>query len=209
MALMLDIKLVKSTIGYPKRQERTVRALGLRKLGEAVSHRDTPALRGMLRVVNHLVEVRERQETAEEAEARRLRARGSKAPEAVKTGEAKPEKTTAKAAPKDARAGGTAETGKAPAKKAPAEESAAKKPAAQKSAAKKPAGKKTEPVKKEAPAKKAATAKKETAKKAAPARKAAAATKGAPAKKAAAKEGAATKKTAVKEKTAANPKAKV
>jgi len=66
MALVLEIKLVKSTIGHPKRQERTVRALGLRSIGQVVSHRDTPAVRGMLRVVQHLVEVKERPETPEE-----------------------------------------------------------------------------------------------------------------------------------------------
>ena len=73
MALMLDIKLTKSTIGYSKRQGRTARALGLSKIGQMVSHRDTPAIRGMVRVVKHLIEVKERPETAEEAATRKVR----------------------------------------------------------------------------------------------------------------------------------------
>ncbi|HCW51491.1 MAG TPA: 50S ribosomal protein L30, partial [Clostridiales bacterium] len=66
----LEITLVKSTIGYPKRQDRTVRALGLRKIGQTVTHRDTPAVRGMIRVVRHLVEVVERPEKKPRASRR-------------------------------------------------------------------------------------------------------------------------------------------
>ena len=76
MGKVLEIKLVKSTIGYPKRQGRTVRALGLHKLGDTVVKRDHPSVRGMLRVVRHLTEVKERPETEAEAEARRNQSRG-------------------------------------------------------------------------------------------------------------------------------------
>jgi large subunit ribosomal protein L30 len=55
----LRVTLVKSPIGYSKRHKATVKALGLRKMHQTVEHVDTPALRGMLYVVNHLVEVEE------------------------------------------------------------------------------------------------------------------------------------------------------
>ncbi|MDA1329948.1 MAG: 50S ribosomal protein L30 [Chloroflexi bacterium] len=53
------IKLVRSPIGYSKRQKGTVRALGLRRLLQTVTQEDTPVLRGMLDRVSHLVEVEE------------------------------------------------------------------------------------------------------------------------------------------------------
>jgi large subunit ribosomal protein L30 len=49
----------KSAIGYPPRQRRTIRALGLRRLGQAVQHSDSPVVRGMIHKVRHLVEVEE------------------------------------------------------------------------------------------------------------------------------------------------------
>jgi large subunit ribosomal protein L30 len=55
----LEIKLVKSPIGYSKRQKGTVRALGLRKLNQIVSHDDTPVIRGMIAKVSHLLQVTE------------------------------------------------------------------------------------------------------------------------------------------------------
>ncbi len=53
----LKITLVKSSIGYPQRQKNTVRALGLRRLGQTVEHKDTPVIRGMVHKVAHLVTV--------------------------------------------------------------------------------------------------------------------------------------------------------
>lgn len=53
----LQVTLVKSTIGYPKRQKATVRALGLRRMHQTVEHIDSPALRGMLNKVSHLIKV--------------------------------------------------------------------------------------------------------------------------------------------------------
>jgi len=58
-ASALKIKLVKSPIGYSTRQKGTVRALGLRKMGQTVQHNDTPVIRGMIDKVLHLVEVEE------------------------------------------------------------------------------------------------------------------------------------------------------
>lgn len=56
---MLSITWVKSSIGYMERQKRTIRALGLRRLGQSVQHKDTPVIRGMIDRVSHLVEVQE------------------------------------------------------------------------------------------------------------------------------------------------------
>lgn len=56
---ILRITLVKSPIGYSKRHKATIQALGLRKMHQTVEQVDTPALRGMLYVVNHLVQVEE------------------------------------------------------------------------------------------------------------------------------------------------------
>jgi large subunit ribosomal protein L30 len=53
----LRITLVKSAIGYSVKHKATVRALGLRKLHQTVELEDSPALRGMLSKVNHLVEI--------------------------------------------------------------------------------------------------------------------------------------------------------
>ena len=55
----LTIKLVRSPIGYPERQKGTVRALGLRKMHQVVTHEDTAVMRGMINRVSHLVEVEE------------------------------------------------------------------------------------------------------------------------------------------------------
>jgi large subunit ribosomal protein L30 len=54
---ILRITLVRSPIGYSKRHKETVRALGLRRMHQTVEHADSPTLRGMLYVVNHLVDV--------------------------------------------------------------------------------------------------------------------------------------------------------
>jgi large subunit ribosomal protein L30 len=55
----LKITWRKSSIGYPPNQRRTIRALGLRRLGQAVQHSDSPVVRGMIFKVRHLVEVEE------------------------------------------------------------------------------------------------------------------------------------------------------
>ena len=55
----LRITLVRSPIGYSERQKRTVRALGLHRLHQTVEQIDTPAVRGMVAKVSHLVKVEE------------------------------------------------------------------------------------------------------------------------------------------------------
>ncbi|MFQ5578202.1 MAG: 50S ribosomal protein L30 [Anaerolineae bacterium] len=56
---MLKVTLVKSPIGYSGRQKKTVRALGLRRLGQTVERSDTPVIRGMINRVSHLLNVDE------------------------------------------------------------------------------------------------------------------------------------------------------
>ncbi len=56
---MLRITLVKSPIGFPEPQKRTVRALGLRRMHQTVEHEDSLALRGMLNSVIHLLQIEE------------------------------------------------------------------------------------------------------------------------------------------------------
>ena len=58
----LRIKLVKSGIGYSRRHKGTIRALGLRRLGDVVEQADTPVIRGMIDKVSHLVQVEEIEE---------------------------------------------------------------------------------------------------------------------------------------------------
>ena len=55
----LKIKLVKSPIGYSKRQKGTVRALGLKKINQVVEHDDNQVIRGMINKISHMVEVEE------------------------------------------------------------------------------------------------------------------------------------------------------
>ncbi len=55
----LRITYVKSAIGYNVRQKRTIRALGLRKLGDVVEQEDSQPIRGMVDRVQHLVQVEE------------------------------------------------------------------------------------------------------------------------------------------------------
>lgn len=47
----------RSLIGRPQDQRRTVRALGLKRIGHSVVHDNTPSVRGMVFKVSHLVEV--------------------------------------------------------------------------------------------------------------------------------------------------------
>ena len=51
------VKYVKSCIGYPMRQKRTLWALGLKRLGDEIQLTDNDAVRGMIRKISHLVEV--------------------------------------------------------------------------------------------------------------------------------------------------------
>ena len=53
----IKIKLVRSPIDKSKRQKLTLVALGFRKVNQIVEHEGTPQIHGMLRVVQHLVQV--------------------------------------------------------------------------------------------------------------------------------------------------------
>ncbi len=55
----LRVTLVRSGTGRRFDQKRTIRALGLRKLGHTVEHSDSASLRGMIDKVRHLVAVEE------------------------------------------------------------------------------------------------------------------------------------------------------
>ena len=58
-AKKLTITLRKSTIGFNKNQAAVVQGMGLRRIGHSVELPDTPATRGMILKVRHLVEVGE------------------------------------------------------------------------------------------------------------------------------------------------------
>lgn len=53
----IKIKQVKSKIGYPLDQKRTLQCLGLRKISQVVEVEDSPSVSGMIRKVHHLVTV--------------------------------------------------------------------------------------------------------------------------------------------------------
>ena len=55
----LRITQVRSAIKRQKSQQRTLEALGIRRIRHTVVHSDSPQLRGMLTAVAHLVEVEE------------------------------------------------------------------------------------------------------------------------------------------------------
>ena len=55
----LKIKWVVSFIGCPKGMRATIRGLGFRRMNQVVEHPDSPAIRGMILKVRHLVVVDE------------------------------------------------------------------------------------------------------------------------------------------------------
>lgn len=55
----LKITQVRGTVGARWKQRESLRTLGLRKIRQSVVREDTPATRGLIRVVDHLVEVEE------------------------------------------------------------------------------------------------------------------------------------------------------
>jgi len=59
MSKKLEITLTRSVIGRKEDQRSTVKALGLNKIRQTVVHDDTPAIRGMVNKVSHLVTVNE------------------------------------------------------------------------------------------------------------------------------------------------------
>jgi large subunit ribosomal protein L30 len=59
MATQLKITLVKSMIGRPEKHRKVLRGMGLTKLNRTVLLEDTPAIRGMVNAVSHLVRAEE------------------------------------------------------------------------------------------------------------------------------------------------------
>lgn len=59
MAPKLRITQVKSIVGRPRSLRLTIRALGLKRIGQSVEHEDRPEIRGMARKVSYLVRVEE------------------------------------------------------------------------------------------------------------------------------------------------------
>lgn len=59
---MLKITQVRSATDRGRKQQGTIRALGIRRLGHAVVHEDRPEIKGMIDAVGHLVEVEEIQQ---------------------------------------------------------------------------------------------------------------------------------------------------
>lgn len=55
----LKITQIKSTIGYRKKTQQTIEALGLGKIRKSVILPDNPAIRGMIEKVPHLLHVEE------------------------------------------------------------------------------------------------------------------------------------------------------
>jgi large subunit ribosomal protein L30 len=53
----LQVRLTRSIIGLSPKQEATVKALGLRRINQRVSHVDTETIRGMIAKVPHVLEV--------------------------------------------------------------------------------------------------------------------------------------------------------
>jgi large subunit ribosomal protein L30 len=59
MSEKLKITLVKSMIGRPEKHRKVLRGLGLNKVNRSVLRNNTPAIRGMVNAVSHLVTAEE------------------------------------------------------------------------------------------------------------------------------------------------------
>jgi len=60
MAGTLKITLVRSMIGRPEKHRKVLRGMGLTKMNKTVELQDTPAIRGMVNEVSHLVKAEEK-----------------------------------------------------------------------------------------------------------------------------------------------------
>jgi large subunit ribosomal protein L30 len=60
MAGTLKITLIKSMIGKPEKQRRVLRGMGLTRLHKTVELADTPAIRGMIHQIGHMVKAEEK-----------------------------------------------------------------------------------------------------------------------------------------------------
>jgi large subunit ribosomal protein L30 len=57
MSTNLQVTLIKSTIGRPKKHRDIVAGLGLKRLNHSVEHADTPEVRGMISKISHMLNV--------------------------------------------------------------------------------------------------------------------------------------------------------
>ena len=53
----IRIEQIKSPIGYPRKQREVLRSLGLRRIRHVVKREDSPAVRGMVKKIPHLVRI--------------------------------------------------------------------------------------------------------------------------------------------------------
>jgi large subunit ribosomal protein L30 len=59
MAKKLKITQIKSAIGYRQRTKDTLIALGIKKMNTTVIHSESPAIKGMVNSISHLLKVEE------------------------------------------------------------------------------------------------------------------------------------------------------
>jgi len=59
MIKTLQIKQIKSSIGYKRKAKATLAALGLRKINQVVEQKNTDQIRGMIKTIPYLLEVKE------------------------------------------------------------------------------------------------------------------------------------------------------
>lgn len=57
--MKLRVRLVKSVIGRKPNQRKTVKALGLNRINKVIEVESNPAVKGMIRTIEHLVEIEE------------------------------------------------------------------------------------------------------------------------------------------------------
>jgi len=57
---MLKVTLVRSLIGRPEKHRQVLRGMGLTRINKTVELEDTPAIRGMIHKVSHLVKAEEK-----------------------------------------------------------------------------------------------------------------------------------------------------
>jgi len=55
----VKVTLLKSPIGFNRSQAEVVRGLGLRRIRQTVALKDTPAVRGMIHKIRHLIDVQD------------------------------------------------------------------------------------------------------------------------------------------------------
>ena len=64
MSEKLKVTLIRSMIGRPEKHRKVLRGMGLTKVNKTVELENTPAIRGMIHTVSHLVKAEERSDEA-------------------------------------------------------------------------------------------------------------------------------------------------